>query len=75
MEKSFHYLKGWQRQGEAADRNQTLSRQLQSLVPVLSYCPDAEQPLNVSGDLLSAESAPGHRVRLDVCYSSTQEAL
>lgn len=64
MEKSFHLLKGWQRQREAADKNQTLNRQLQSLVPVLNYYPDAEPPLNVIGDLLSAEYAPGHRVCL-----------
>lgn len=65
MEKSFHPLKGVaeaERSGRRADRNQTLSRQLRSLVPALSYCPDAEPPLNVSGDLLSAEYAPGHRV-------------
>lgn len=64
MEKSFHPLKGVaeaERSGRRADRNQTLSRQLRSLVPALSYCPDAEPPLNVSGDLLSAEYAPGHR--------------
>lgn len=51
-----------ERSGRRADRNQTLSRQLRSLVPALSYCPDAEPPLNVSGDLLSAEYATGHRV-------------
>lgn len=65
MEKPFHPLKGVaeaERSGRRADRNQTLSKQLRSLVPALSYCPDAEPPLNVSGDLLSAEYAPGHRV-------------
>lgn len=65
MEKSLHPLKGvakMERSGRRADRNQTLSRQLRSLVPALSYCPDAEPPLNVSGDLLSAEYATGHRV-------------
>lgn len=66
MEKSFHPLKGvaktWREEADEQDKNQTLSRQLRSLVPVLTYCPDAEPPLNVSGDLPSAEYAQGRRV-------------